>query len=97
MNDMTLGLTFGAFLSENSTILADIANRTVQVCSSFLNLFHTTMNPHQSFLFHIPREVLYWLDAWPAGLKLNAQLSRFYVNTLVGIIDTWECQSINLV
>lgn len=48
---------------------------------------------YQSFLFRIPREVLYWLDAWPAGLKLNAQLSRFYVNTLVGVIDTWECQS----
>ncbi|KAF9530083.1 N-acetylglucosaminyl transferase component-domain-containing protein [Crepidotus variabilis] len=44
----------------------------------------------QSILFQFPREVLYWLDSWPAGLKLNAELSRFYVNTLVGLIDTWE-------
>ena len=55
------------------------------------------MNHRQSFLFHTPREVLYWLDAWPAGLKLNAQLSRFYVNTLVGVIDTWECLSIDII
>ncbi|KIM44359.1 hypothetical protein M413DRAFT_443354 [Hebeloma cylindrosporum] len=73
MNDLSLGLAFGTFLSENGTILADTGNQAIQ-----------------SFLFRMPREVLYWLDAWPAGLKLNAQLSRFYVNTLVGVIDTWE-------
>ncbi|PPQ83634.1 hypothetical protein CVT24_005368, partial [Panaeolus cyanescens] len=38
----------------------------------------------------MPRETLFWLDAWPAGLKLNTQLSGFYVNMFVGIIDTWN-------
>jgi phosphatidylinositol glycan class Q protein len=31
MNDMSLGLAFGAFLSENSTILADTGNQAIQV------------------------------------------------------------------
>ncbi|KAF9039348.1 N-acetylglucosaminyl transferase component-domain-containing protein [Panaeolus papilionaceus] len=44
----------------------------------------------QSLLFHVPRQTLFWLDAWPAGLKLNTQLSGFYVNMFVGIIDTWD-------
>ncbi|KAF8888383.1 N-acetylglucosaminyl transferase component-domain-containing protein [Gymnopilus junonius] len=73
MNDMTLGYTFGTFLSENSDFLADVTNDAVQ-----------------KLLFNLPRTTLFWLDAWPAGLKLNAELSRFYVTTLVGIIDTWH-------
>ncbi|CAA7269384.1 unnamed protein product [Cyclocybe aegerita] len=44
----------------------------------------------QALLVNLPRTTLYWLDSWPAGLKLNAELSRFYVTTLVGVIDTWE-------
>ncbi len=45
----------------------------------------------QTYLFHFPRTALYWLDAWPAGLKLNAELSRFYANTLIGL-NTWYCE-----
>ncbi|KAF8966787.1 N-acetylglucosaminyl transferase component-domain-containing protein [Flammula alnicola] len=74
MNDMTLGLACGAFLSENSILLAEYANQAIQ-----------------EWLFRFPREAIYWLDAWPAGLKLNTQLSRFYVNTFIGVIDTWDC------
>ncbi|PPQ93041.1 hypothetical protein CVT25_011911 [Psilocybe cyanescens] len=44
----------------------------------------------QTLLFQLPRAALFWLDAWPAGLKLNTQLSRFYVTTLLGVIDTWN-------
>jgi len=31
MNDMSIGLAFGTFLSENSTTLADMGNRAIQV------------------------------------------------------------------
>lgn len=48
--------------------------------------------PFKSLLFHFPRNTLYWLDAWPAGLKLNTELSRFYATTFVGVINTWECE-----
>ncbi|PPQ93486.1 hypothetical protein CVT25_008480 [Psilocybe cyanescens] len=44
----------------------------------------------QTLLFQLPRVALFWLDAWPAGRKLNTQLSRFYVTTLIGVIDTWN-------
>jgi hypothetical protein len=33
MNDMTLGIAFGAFLLENNQVLAELANHTIQVPS----------------------------------------------------------------
>ncbi|KIY66393.1 Gpi1-domain-containing protein [Cylindrobasidium torrendii FP15055 ss-10] len=33
--------------------------------------------------------MLHWLDAWPAGLKLNTELSRFYSRTLVELVGMW--------
>lgn len=33
--------------------------------------------------------VLRWLDSWPAGLKLNTELSRFYSLTFIGLISIW--------
>ncbi|KAF9554858.1 Gpi1-domain-containing protein [Agrocybe pediades] len=43
----------------------------------------------RTYLFTYPRAVLLWLDAWPAGLKLNAELSGFYVRLLSGVLDAW--------
>ncbi|KAF4622419.1 hypothetical protein D9613_009128 [Agrocybe pediades] len=43
----------------------------------------------RTYLFTYPRAVLLWLDAWPAGLKLNAELSGFYVRLLSGVLDSW--------
>ncbi|KAL1672036.1 N-acetylglucosaminyl transferase component-domain-containing protein [Schizophyllum commune] len=33
--------------------------------------------------------VLHWLDSWPAGLKLNTELSRFYAHSFSEIISAW--------
>ncbi|PBK61009.1 Gpi1-domain-containing protein [Armillaria solidipes] len=33
--------------------------------------------------------VLHWLDSWPAGLKLNTELSRFYSQTFIDLIAMW--------
>ncbi|KAH9851050.1 N-acetylglucosaminyl transferase component-domain-containing protein [Lenzites betulinus] len=32
---------------------------------------------------------LLWLNSWPAGLKLNTELSQFYCHTLVGVVSAW--------
>ncbi|OBZ76949.1 N-acetylglucosaminyl-phosphatidylinositol biosynthetic protein gpi1 [Grifola frondosa] len=32
---------------------------------------------------------LLWLNNWPAGLKLNTELSQFYCHSLLGIISGW--------
>jgi phosphatidylinositol glycan class Q protein len=32
---------------------------------------------------------LVWLDSWPAGLKLNTELSRFYSHTFIGLVIIW--------
>ncbi|VDB86958.1 unnamed protein product [Peniophora sp. CBMAI 1063] len=36
------------------------------------------------------RSALLWLDSWPAGLKLNTELSRFLCKGLLTIADTWS-------
>ncbi|TRM66599.1 N-acetylglucosaminyl transferase component-domain-containing protein [Schizophyllum amplum] len=33
--------------------------------------------------------VLKWLDSWPAGLKLNTELSRFYTRSFTDMILVW--------
>lgn len=33
--------------------------------------------------------VLRWLDSWPAGLKLNTELSRFYSHTFIEVVSLW--------
>ncbi|KAJ7280423.1 N-acetylglucosaminyl transferase component-domain-containing protein [Mycena rebaudengoi] len=32
---------------------------------------------------------LRWLDAWPAGLKLNTELSRFYAHAIGDLVGVW--------
>ncbi|KAH8827227.1 N-acetylglucosaminyl transferase component-domain-containing protein [Flagelloscypha sp. PMI_526] len=32
---------------------------------------------------------LRWLDSWPAGLKLNTELSWFYSRTLIDLVEIW--------
>ncbi|KAI0262946.1 N-acetylglucosaminyl transferase component-domain-containing protein [Gloeopeniophorella convolvens] len=35
------------------------------------------------------REALLWLDDWPAGLKLNTELSSFLVQVFLGVLELW--------
>ena len=36
----------------------------------------------EPWLIHSIHHLLHWLDSWPAGLKLNTGLSRFYTHSL---------------
>ncbi|KAJ4490487.1 N-acetylglucosaminyl transferase component-domain-containing protein [Lentinula aciculospora] len=42
-----------------------------------------------NILISWPQRALLWLDSWPAGLKLNTELSRFYSGTFVDLVDVW--------
>ena len=88
---MAIGLAFGAFLLENNQVLAELANHITQVPSPPFHRPQLIVSLFKLLFFHLPRNALYWLDAWPAGLKLNTELSRFYANTFISVIDTWEC------
>jgi phosphatidylinositol glycan class Q protein len=35
------------------------------------------------------QRALVWLDNWPAGLKLNTELSAAYAHALLGLVDLW--------
>lgn len=70
LNDVTIGIALGTFLSENHHALAHIINTYAE-----------------RFLVEEIKWSLIWLDSWPAGLKLNTELSRFYSHTFIGLVD----------
>ncbi|OJT05908.1 N-acetylglucosaminyl-phosphatidylinositol biosynthetic protein gpi1, partial [Trametes pubescens] len=43
----------------------------------------------QHYLVHRMELALLWLNNWPAGLKLNTELSQFYCHSLIGIVSAW--------
>ncbi|KAH9903313.1 N-acetylglucosaminyl transferase component-domain-containing protein [Cubamyces lactineus] len=43
----------------------------------------------QYYLVHRMKLALLWLNNWPAGLKLNTELSQFYCHTLIGVVSAW--------
>ncbi|KAI0672228.1 N-acetylglucosaminyl transferase component-domain-containing protein [Trametes maxima] len=43
----------------------------------------------QLYLVQHMELALLWLNNWPAGLKLNTELSQFYCHTLIGVVSAW--------
>lgn len=72
LNDLTIGMAFGSFLTENSSRLAEAVNKLLRM-----------------YLVHRVIFTLHWLDSWPAGLKLNTELSRFYSHMFTAFIRLW--------
>ncbi|KAG1879448.1 N-acetylglucosaminyl transferase component-domain-containing protein [Suillus tomentosus] len=54
---------------------------------AFLHLFKLVF---EDKAVHEIRQILLWLDSWPAGLKLNTELSRFYSHSFMGLIALWN-------
>ncbi|KAG2149248.1 N-acetylglucosaminyl transferase component-domain-containing protein [Suillus clintonianus] len=54
---------------------------------AFLHFFKLTF---EDKAVHEIRQILLWLDSWPAGLKLNTELSRFYSHSFMGLIALWN-------
>ncbi|KXN88469.1 N-acetylglucosaminyl-phosphatidylinositol biosynthetic protein gpi1 [Leucoagaricus sp. SymC.cos] len=73
LNDVTIGMAFGSFLTENASKLAQVTNTMLRKYLA------------QNIIF-----TLQWLDSWPAGLKLNTELSGFYSHIFVRSIQLWE-------
>ncbi len=43
----------------------------------------------KDILIQFPKLALTWLNSWPAGLKLNTELSQFYCHSLLGVVVVW--------
>ncbi|KAG2158028.1 N-acetylglucosaminyl transferase component-domain-containing protein [Suillus bovinus] len=54
---------------------------------AFLHLFKLVF---EEKAVHKIQQILLWLDCWPAGLKLNTELSRFYSHSFMGLIALWN-------
>ncbi|RPD61557.1 Gpi1-domain-containing protein [Lentinus tigrinus ALCF2SS1-7] len=43
----------------------------------------------ETYLVDGMQRALLWLNNWPAGLKLNTELSQFYCHSLIGVVSVW--------
>ncbi|KAF8317983.1 Gpi1-domain-containing protein, partial [Clavulina sp. PMI_390] len=75
LNDMIVGWTFGTFLRDNSELLGNLVGH------------YTTVRRLSSSSYPVG---LLWLDDWPAGLKLNTELSHFFCQSYLAGIDVWS-------
>jgi len=60
------------------------------VCENAAPLVDLLSSPLKTLLIAFPQDALLWLNNWPAGLKLNTELSQFYCHSLLGIILAWN-------
>lgn len=87
-------MAFGTFLSENAVPIADMMYPLLKVrrlqilCLQLLQSL--TIRRMQLSLVQYPQDTLLWLNNWPAGLKLNTELSQFYCHSLLGIVVAWS-------
>ncbi|KAF5378146.1 hypothetical protein D9615_007634 [Tricholomella constricta] len=59
------------------------------ICENNVVLSRMLIQTVEGSLIDWVQWVLRWLDSWPAGLKLNTELSRFYSHTFIGLITLW--------
>lgn len=94
LNDITIGVAFGSFLCENNVVLARWLNHLVEVpIAALVPRSLRLIILFQGYLVDGVRGALHWLDSWPAGLKLNTELSRFYSHAFSDLVGMWVCKS----
>ncbi|KAJ7199594.1 N-acetylglucosaminyl transferase component-domain-containing protein [Mycena pura] len=59
------------------------------LCENHIVLAQMLNHVVEVFLVDWVRWALHWLDSWPAGLKLNTELSRFYSHTFSDLVAMW--------
>lgn len=60
------------------------------VCKNCFLLSALLSRMWEDLLIFWVRWSLYWLDSWPAGLKFNTELSRFYSHSFSSIVTVWQ-------
>ncbi|KAH0580379.1 hypothetical protein H2248_001880 [Termitomyces sp. 'cryptogamus'] len=59
------------------------------ICENHVALARLLVETAEDFLVSWVQWTLQWLDSWPAGLKLNTELSHFYSHTFIGLVTVW--------
>lgn len=97
MNDVIIGTAVTTFLFENRAFLASMLYKVYMVseveCSP-RNII-PILALQESTVIGL-NNILTWLDNWPAGLKLNTELSHFLFLLFTGLVKAWECKEYNL-
>ncbi|KAK7018510.1 N-acetylglucosaminyl-phosphatidylinositol gpi1 [Favolaschia claudopus] len=59
------------------------------LCENHVVLARMMNHGIKVFLIDWVQWVLHWLDSWPAGLKLNTELSHFYAHSFSDLVVVW--------
>ncbi|RDB21717.1 N-acetylglucosaminyl-phosphatidylinositol biosynthetic protein gpi1 [Hypsizygus marmoreus] len=59
------------------------------ICENHVVLSRMLIQIVEGSLINWVQWALRWLDSWPAGLKLNTELSRFYSHSFIGLVTLW--------
>ncbi|GLB42793.1 putative N-acetylglucosaminyl transferase component (Gpi1) [Lyophyllum shimeji] len=59
------------------------------ICENYIVLSRMLISTVEGSLIDRVQWTLQWLDSWPAGLKLNTELSHFYSHTFIGLVTLW--------
>lgn len=92
MNDIIVGSAFGLFLIENSEVLSLMLHKAVRVIHFKYRIpfsFHCNCFKQKVFVTYM-ENILVWLDNWPAGLKLNTELSRALFHCFIRTVYLFE-------
>lgn len=82
-----IALYNGVWLVMNDVILGQTAG--VWICDNSATISGFVSRHLSPLLANGLIDTLSWLDNWPAGLKLNTQLSRFFRDMFVGLTAAW--------
>lgn len=59
------------------------------LCENHILLSHMMIQIVENVLINWVQGALGWLDSWPAGLKLNTELSQFYSHAFIELVAVW--------
>ena len=93
-NDVIIGSALCTFVAENAEHLAALVVYYLKVsCSAMMApMFIADMIRIRIQAYGIKglQDILFWLDNWPGGLKLNHELGKFFGDAFLFFTAFWE-------
>lgn len=78
----------GVWLVANDLILGQAVGSWL--CDNHKSLARICWRPLRAILVDSVLDTIAWLDSWPAGIKLNPQLSKFFCDTFCALTRVWD-------
>lgn len=91
LNDVIIGTAIGSAICEQSESISSTLDSCIRVrIQNHASIYADVV---QRLFISDLQKALVWLNNWPAGLKLNSELSQFYCHLLLGAVVGWNSES----